>query len=57
MLAQFASRLRTRQAGGRGGEGGGGATITVGEDGEAVLMEDNCSVRVEWIASGGIVLC
>ena len=47
MLAQFASRLRTRQTGGQGGAaGGGGAGIVVGEDGEAVLMDDNCSVSV-----------
>ena len=48
MLAQIASRLRTRQAGGQGGQGGGGgAGIVVGEDGEAVLMDDNCSVSVD----------
>lgn len=48
MLAQFASRLRTRQTGGQGGAaGGGGASIVVGDDGEAVLMDDNCSVSLD----------
>ena len=56
MLAQFASRLRTRQTGGQGGAaGGGGAGIVVGEDGEAVLMDDNCSVSVDSLPLMGLI--
>ncbi|KAL6715633.1 hypothetical protein ACLMJK_006594 [Lecanora helva] len=40
MLAQLASRLRARQ--GESGQAGGG--VVVGEDGEAVVLDDNCTV-------------
>ena len=40
MLAQLTARLRARQ--GDPGVPGGG--IVVGEDGEAVLVDDNCTV-------------
>lgn len=40
MLAQLAARLRARQ-GGAGDLGGG---VVLGEDGETVLMDDNCTV-------------
>ena len=40
MLAQLAARLRARQ-GGADGPGGG---LIVGEDGEAVIVDDNCTV-------------
>lgn len=42
MLAQLAARLRARQA--NGGEAGGGGGVVVGEHGEAVVIDDNCSV-------------
>ena len=43
MLAQFAARLRARQgAGGGGGDLGGG--VVVGDDGETVILDDNCTV-------------
>lgn len=41
-MAQLAARLRARQ-GGADGPGGG---VIVGEDGETVIMDDNCSVSV-----------
>ena len=40
MLAQLAARLRARQ-GGAGDVGGG---VVLGEDGETVLVDDNCTV-------------
>lgn len=40
MLAQVAARLRARQ----GGAGGTGGEVMLGEDGEAVLLDDNCTV-------------
>ena len=40
MLAQFAASLRARQ-GGTDGPGGG---VILGEDGEAVIVDDNCTV-------------
>lgn len=42
MLAQLAARLRARQ-GGAGDLGGG---VVLGEDGEAVLVDDNCTVSL-----------
>ena len=42
MLAQLAARLRARQ----GGAGGAGGGVVLGDDGEAVIVDDNCSVRV-----------
>ena len=46
MLAQLAARLRARQGGGGGvgGGAGGGGGVMVGEDGETVLIDDNCTV-------------
>lgn len=41
MLAQLAARLRARQ--GLGGEGGPGGVV-VGEDGETIMIDDNCTV-------------
>lgn len=46
MLAQLAARLRARQ-GGAGDVGGG---VVVGEDGEAVLVDDNCMVSLVFAA-------
>lgn len=46
MLAQLAARLRARQGGGDIGLGGGG--VVVGEDGETVLIDDNCTVSSFW---------
>lgn len=40
MLTQLAARLRARQ-GDTGAPGGG---VVLGEDGEAVLVDDNCRV-------------
>ena len=45
MLAQLAARLRERQ----GGAGGPGAGIVLGEEGETVVVDDNCSVRLSLI--------
>ena len=42
MLAQLAARLRARQ-GGAGDLGGG---VVLGEDGDAVLVDDNCTVSL-----------
>lgn len=42
MLTQLAARLRARQ-GGADGPGGG---VILGEDGETVIMDDNCEVRL-----------
>ena len=42
MLAQLATRLRARQ-GGADGPGGG---VILGEDGETVIVDDNCSVSL-----------
>lgn len=39
MLAQLAARLRARQ-----GDQGAGGGVVLGEDGEAVLLDDNCTV-------------
>ena len=44
MLAQLAARLRARPGGGEGGAGGG---VVVGEDGEAIVLDENCTVCVE----------
>ena len=44
MLAQLAARLRARQ-GDVGGE------VVLGEDGEAVLVDDNCMVSLVFTAS------
>ena len=41
MLAQLAARLRARQ-GGAEGEGGGG--VRLGNDGEAIVVDDDCLV-------------
>lgn len=41
MLAQLAARLRARP-GGLGAAGGG---VVLGEDGEAILVDDNCVVN------------
>ena len=41
MLAQLAARLRARQ--GVGGDGGPGGVV-VGEDGETIMIDDNCMV-------------
>ncbi len=43
MLAQLAARLRARQ----GDAGGSGGEVVLGEDGEAVLVDDNCAVSFE----------
>lgn len=40
MLAQLAARLRARQ----GGAGEEAAGVVLGEDGETVLVDDNCTV-------------
>ena len=41
MLAQLAARLRARQ----GDPGAGGGGVVLGEDGETVLVDDNCTVN------------
>ena len=41
MLTQLAARLRARQGGAGDGPGGG---VILGEDGEAVIVDDNCMV-------------
>ena len=41
MLAQLAARLRARQ-----GAGDVGGEVVLGEDGEAVLVDDNCRVSL-----------
>ncbi|KAL9101596.1 MAG: hypothetical protein Q9163_003157 [Psora crenata] len=41
MLAQLAARLRARQVGVEGGAAGG---VVVGEDGEAIIVDENCLV-------------
>ena len=41
MLAQLAARLRARQ----GDPAAAGGGVVLGEDGEAVLVDDNCLVR------------
>lgn len=45
MLAQLAARLRARQGGG-GDDAGGGGGVVVGEDGETIMIDDNCTVSV-----------
>ena len=42
MLTQLAARLRARQ--GEAGQAGGG--VVLGEDGEAVILDDNCIVSL-----------
>ena len=49
MLGQLAARLRARQ-GGAGDIGGGGGGVVLGEDGEAVLVDDNCTVSLFFAA-------
>lgn len=39
-MAQLAARLRARQ----GDAGGAGGEVLLGEDGAAVLLDDNCTV-------------
>ena len=46
MLTQLAARLRARQ-GGADGPGGG---VILGEDGETVIVDDNCEVSVVTLA-------
>ena len=48
MLTQLAARLRARQ-GGADGPGGG---VILGEDGETVIVDDNCSVSMLLSAFG-----
>lgn len=48
MLAQLAARLRARQAG--AGDPGGGEGVVLGEEGEAILMDDNCTVSLVFAA-------
>lgn len=43
MLTQLAARLRARQGGADAGAGGG---VILGEDGETVIVDDNCEVSV-----------
>ena len=42
MLTQLAARLRARQGGAEGPGGG----VILGEDGETVIMDDNCEVSL-----------
>lgn len=42
MLTQLAARLRARQGGAEGPGGG----VILGEDGETVIVDDNCEVSV-----------
>ena len=42
MLAHFAARLRARQ----GGAEEVGAEVVLAEDGEAIVMDDNCTVSL-----------
>ena len=42
MLAQLTARLRARQGGAEGLGGG----VVLGEDGETVLVDDNCTVSL-----------
>ncbi len=44
MLAQLAARLRARQDGGDGAGDVGG--VVLGDDGEAIVVDDNCLVRL-----------
>ena len=46
MLAQLAARLRARQ-----GAGDVGGEVVLGEDGEAVLVDDNCIVSLVFTTS------
>ena len=46
MLAQLTARLRARQGG--GGDLGGG--LVLGQNGEAVLVDDNCMVSLVLVA-------
>ena len=46
MLAQLAARLRARPGGAQGGGGGGGGGVVVGEDGETIVLDDNCLVCI-----------
>ncbi len=43
MLAQLAARLRARQ-GGVDDVGLGGGGVVLGQDGETVMIDDNCTV-------------
>lgn len=47
MLAQLAARLRA----GQGGAGDIGGGVVLGEDGDALLMDDNCTVSY-FLAAG-----
>ena len=49
MLAQLAARLRARQ--GTGGDGGGVGGVVVGEDGETIMIDDNCTVSLRSFSS------
>ena len=59
MLAHVAARLRARraEAGGGEGDGGGGGGdgglggLVVGEDGEIIVADDNCSVSIRCLRS------
>lgn len=42
MLAHFAARLRARQ----GGAGEVGGEVALAEDGEAIVVDDNCTVSL-----------
>lgn len=46
MLAQLAARLRA----GQGGAGDVGGGVVVGEDGGALLVDDNCTVSLVFTA-------
>ena len=48
MLAQLAARLRARQGSGADVDGG----VVVGEEGETVLVDDNCTVGLVFTAGG-----
>lgn len=49
MLTQLAARLRARQGGAEGP--GGGVGVILGEDGETVIVDDNCEVSLCEIAA------
>lgn len=47
MLAQLTARLRARQA--QGGETAGGGGMVLSENGEAIVLDENCRVCVSSI--------